>query len=65
VIVGGDVEPLGAQEHRVHTVQPGCRVAVSEIGHDRLGPVGENCVRIAGEHPDLACLSGEERCDDF
>ena len=64
-VVGGDVEPLGEQEHGVYTVQYGCQVAVSEIGHDLLGAVGENRVRVAGEHPDLACLGGEECGDDF
>ncbi len=63
--MGGDVEPLGEQEHGVHTVQYGCQVAVSEIGHDLLGAVGENRVRVAGEDPDLACLGGEECCDEF
>ena len=49
----------------MHTVQHGCQVAVTEIGHDLLGAVGENRARIAGEDPDVACLGGEERCDDF
>ena len=41
VIVCGDVEPVGEQEHGVHIVQHGCQVAVCEIGHDLLGAVGE------------------------
>jgi hypothetical protein len=65
VIVGGDVEPVGEQEHRMHTVQHGCQVAVSEVGHGLLGAVGESRVRIAGEDPYVACLGGEERCDDL
>jgi hypothetical protein len=49
----------------VYTVQHGCQVAVTEIGHDFLGAVGENRARIAGENPHVTCLGGEERCDDF
>ena len=56
LIVCGDVEPVGEQEHRVYTVERGCQIAVAEIGHDLLGAVGENRARIAGEDPYVACL---------
>jgi hypothetical protein len=65
VIVCGDAEPVGYQEHRVHAVQHGCQIAVTEIGHDFLGAAGENRARIAGEDPYVIGLGGEERCDDF
>ncbi len=41
VIVGGDVEPVGLARHRVYTVQHGCQIAVTEVGHDFLGAVGK------------------------
>ena len=65
MIVCGDVEPVGYREHRVHTVQHGCQIAVAEIGDDLLGAVGEDRARIAGEDPHVTCLGGEERFDDF
>jgi hypothetical protein len=57
--------PVGEQEHGVDTVQHGPQVAVTEIGHDLLGAVGEGRVRITGEDPYVAGLGGEERCDEF
>jgi hypothetical protein len=65
LIVCGDVEPVGEQEHRVYAVDRGCQVALAEIGDGRLGAVGENRAGIAGEDPYVTCLGGEERCDEF
>jgi hypothetical protein len=52
-------------KNTAYTVQHGCQIAVTEIGHDFLGAVRENRARIAGENSHATCLGGEERWDDF